>query len=254
MSKIFPKRRFSQNFLKHKGMLRRIAECADVSNKIVLEIGAGKGALTRELAMGATRVYSVEIDDDLVKTLSELSLENMTIIHRDFLALDLNEYKPDVIVGNIPYSITTQILEKLVAQKKTFERAVLTIQKEYGDRILAHAGNAAYGSVSVFLQYHFKVEKAFIIPARFFTPVPRVNSMVVILHRQNPPFALANETSFFKFVQRIFCYRRKSLKNALKHVIGAVPVGIDEAVLQKRPQELTIQDFHDLFKTVVSGL
>jgi 16S rRNA (adenine1518-N6/adenine1519-N6)-dimethyltransferase len=246
-NKLFPKRRFSQNFLKHKGMLRRIVECAGVDNKTVLEIGAGKGGLTRELAERAFKVYSVEIDNDLAAVLKALSLPNVIVVHHDFLTLDPGEFKPDVIVGNIPFSITTQILEKLVEKKNTFDRAVLTIQKEYGDRLLAHANEAAYGSISIFLQYHFRVEKGFIIPARFFTPAPRVNSMVVILHKQDAPFALANEDRFFKFVQGIFCYRRKSMKNALKYLLRAVPTGVDEALLRKRPQELTVHDFHDLF-------
>jgi 16S rRNA (adenine1518-N6/adenine1519-N6)-dimethyltransferase len=248
VKKLYPKKRFSQNFLKHKGMLRRIVECAGVDNKTVLEIGAGKGGLTRELAERALKVYSVEIDNDLAAVLRSLSLPKVVVVHRDFLTLDLAEFKPDVIIGNIPYSITTQILEKLVEQKNRFDRAVLTIQKEYGDRLLAHANKAAYGSISIFLQYHFRVEKGFVIPARFFTPVPRVNSMVVVLHKQDAPFALASEDRFFKFVQGIFCYRRKSMKNALKYLLGTVPTGVDEALLRKRPQELTIHDFHGLFK------
>ena len=228
-------------------MLRRIVERAHVDGQTVLEIGAGKGGLTRELAEKALKVYSVEIDNDLVAVLKALSLPNVVVVHRDFLTLDPGEFKPDIIVGNIPFSITTQILEKLVEKKNAFDRAVLTIQKEYGERLLAHANEAAYGSISIFLQYHFRVEKGFIIPARFFTPVPKVNSMVVILHKQDAPFALANEDRFFRFVQGLFCYRRKSLKNGLKFLLRTVPDGLDEALLRKRPQELTVHDFHGLF-------
>jgi len=247
-TKLYPKRRFSQNFLKHENSLRRIVEFAQIDNETVLEIGAGKGSLTKRIAEKAKRVFAIEIDQDLVAILADLGIPNVTVIKDDFLKIDLKEFEQPVIIGNIPYSITTQILKRLVEQRNAFKKSVLTIQKEYGDRILAKPGDVQYGFISLYVNYYFHAMKGFVIPARFFSPKPKVDSVTIVLEKKEPAPFLDNERAFFDFVQGIFRYRRKSVKNSVRHFTGRLPRDIDEQVLRKRPQELSLEDFNELYQ------
>jgi len=247
MKHFHAKKRFSQNFLKGKRIVKKIVNCADIDNETVVEIGAGKGILTKLISARAKMVYAVELDRELISTLEDLDLSNVKVVNKDFLQLDLRDFGKPVIVGNIPYSITTQILKMLVQQKEAFKRAVLTIQKEYGARLLAKAGSAEYGSITLFTGYHFQVKKEFAIPARFFSPQPKVSSLVIKLTSRAKPFYLKDENAFFEMIKGIFCYRRKYMKNALMNYLHDVPQGLDSALLQKRPGDLTLHDYYALY-------
>jgi len=244
------RKRFGQNFLRSKLIAQKIVNFANVENEIILEIGAGKGILTRLLARKAKKIFAVEIDKNLVEFLKTSNIPNIEIIHQDFLKINLKDFNQLVIVGNIPYSITTPILEKLVNERAYFKRGVLTIQKEYGERILAEAGESQYGSISIYINYYFLIRKGFLIPPRFFSPPPKVSSMVVLLEKREPPFPLKKEKAFFDFIQGIFRYRRKILKNAIINYLKRLPQGIDETLLRKRPEELNLEDFKYLYDTL----
>ena len=247
MKHFHAKKRFSQNFMKGKRIVKKIIDCADIVNETVVEIGAGKGILTKLISAYAKIVYAIELDRGLISTLKELNLNNVKIVNKDFLKLDLREYGKPVVVGNIPYSITTQILDKLAQQREAFKWAVLTIQKEYGARLLAKTGSAEYGPVTLFTGYHFQVKKQFAVPARFFSPQPKVSSVVVRLASRVKPFRLKDEKAFFEMIRGIFCYRRKYLKNALMNYLHNVPQGLDITLLQKRPSELTLRDYYTVY-------
>lgn len=247
MKHFHAKKRFSQNFMKGKRIVKKIIDCADIVNETVVEIGAGKGILTKLISAYAKIVYAIELDRGLISTLKELNLNNVKIVNKDFLKLDLREYGKPVVVGNIPYSITTQILDKLAQQREAFKWAVLTIQKEYGARLLAKTGSAEYGPVTLFTGYHFQVKKQFAVPARFFSPQPKVSSVVVRLASRVKPFRLKDEKVFFEMIRGIFCYRRKYLKNALMNYLHDVPRGLDITLLQKRPSELTLRDYYTVY-------
>ena len=233
--------------MKGKRIVKKIIDCADIVNETVVEIGAGKGILTKLISAYAKIVYAIELDRGLISTLKELNLNNVKIVNKDFLKLDLREYGKPVVVGNIPYSITTQILDKLAQQREAFKWAVLTIQKEYGARLLAKTGSAEYGPVTLFTGYHFQVKKQFAVPARFFSPQPKVSSVVVRLASRVKPFRLKDEKVFFEMIRGIFCYRRKYLKNALMNYLHDVPRGLDITLLQKRPSELTLRDYYTVY-------
>jgi 16S rRNA (adenine1518-N6/adenine1519-N6)-dimethyltransferase len=244
------KKRYSQNFLIDKRIARKIADCADIEGATVVEIGAGKGSLTKLISARAARVYAVELDRELIPTLEELHLSNVKIINDDFLQFDLAKYKKPVIIGNIPYSITRQILEKLVEQRGAFERAILTIQKEYGARLLAKAGSAQYGPMTLLAAYYFSVEKKFSISARYFSPRPKTSSVVIKLMNRREPFSLSDERSFFKMIKGIFCYRRKYIKNALLNYFHIIPQGISGALLRKRAGDLNLDDYYTIYNEV----
>jgi len=246
------RKRLGQHFLNSKMLARKIIDYAEISNEVVLEIGAGKGILTRQIAQEAKKVFAVEIDEHLARFLEDLALPNVVVINTDFLKLSLKNYENPIIIGNIPYSITTPILEKLIQERAYFKWAVLTLQKEYGERILAESGSRKYGSISLYVNYYFIARKAFVISARYFSPKPKVSSVVVSFRKITPPFSLKNEKKFFDFIQGVFRYRRKSLKNAITHYLDRLPEGIDRELLKKRPENLTLDDFHYIYTIVES--
>lgn len=235
-----------------KVLAKKIVDFAQIHDGIVLEIGAGKGTLTRHIAENAQKVFAVEIDKRLATTLKTLTLPHVVVINEDFLRLNIKDYEQPIIIGNIPYSITTPILEKLIRERDYFKRAVLTLQKEYAERILAQSGSRKYGAITLYVQYYFSIKKIFVISPRYFSPRPHVSSVVVSFKKKAPPFALENEKKFFDFTQGIFRYRRKSLKNAITHYLGRLPEGIDKELLKKRPENLTFDDFHYIYTIVES--
>jgi 16S rRNA (adenine1518-N6/adenine1519-N6)-dimethyltransferase len=250
MSSFHSRKRLGQHFLNSKNIVKKITVFARVKNEVVLEIGSGKGMLTRELAKMAEKIYAVELDKRFVARLKKINQPNVVIINDDFLKLDLSTFENPVVVGNIPYSITTHILESLITQKKYLKRAVLTIQREYGDRLCAKVNSNNYGSITLYVNYHYKVKKGFVIPARFFSPRPKVSSTIISLNKRESPFILQDEEDFFKFIQGIFRYRRKSLKNAIRYYLQLIPKDIDEQLFRKRPANLTLNDYYLLYNKI----
>ncbi|MEO0136095.1 MAG: 16S rRNA (adenine(1518)-N(6)/adenine(1519)-N(6))-dimethyltransferase RsmA [candidate division WOR-3 bacterium] len=240
-------RRLGQHFLNSVLVARKISIFAGVENESVLEIGAGKGMLTQELAKGARCVYAVEIDPKYAASLRAKQLANVEVINEDFLKMNLNRYQNLVVVGNIPYSITTKILEKLTKMRNCLKRAILTLQKEYGERLLAQPGSPSYSSITCYINYYFQVIKGFLIKARFFNPPPKVDSIVLALIPHHPPFVLDDEVQFFDFVKGLFRYRRKTLKNALIHHLGTLPDGLNSKLLTQRPEKLSLVQFYELY-------
>ena len=253
MRSFIRRKRLGQHFLNNKRLAKKIVHFAGVEDTVVLEIGSGKGILTRHIAEKAKKVFAVEIDKNLVNILKTLNLLNIVIINENFLKLNLKDFGRPVIVGNIPYSITTPILQTLVKQRNHFKRAVLTIQKEYGERILAKAGSRQFGSISLYLNYYFLIKKGFVISAKYFSPKPKVSSVVISLQKKKLPFILKNEDKFFQFIKGVFCYRRKSLKNAIINYLHKSPKGIKPDLLQKRPENLSLYDFRYVFKQLKLG-
>lgn len=244
------RKRFSQNFLNSQGVVKKICTFARIENETVLEIGAGKGMLTRELARRAAKVFAVELDRNLAHKLAETGNSMVEVICEDFLGLDLSRFKAPVVIGNLPYAITAKVIETLARQKQYFDRAVLTVQREYAQKMLARPGENGYDPMSIFVNYHFTPQKGFVIPARYFTPRPKVNSMVVALGKRPPGFALENEDRFFEFIKGIFRYRRKQLRNSLHNYLGKVPDDIDGDLLTKRPDELRVRDFYAIYTLI----
>jgi 16S rRNA (adenine1518-N6/adenine1519-N6)-dimethyltransferase len=244
------RKRFSQNFLNSPGVVKKICAFARVENETVLEIGAGKGMLTRELARRAARVYAVELDRSLVQKLADLGKANVEVVNADFLSMDLSKFGTAVVIGNLPYAITAKIIESLARQKQYFDRAILTVQREYAAKMLARPGETGYDPMSIFVNCHFSPKKGFTIPARYFTPRPKVNSMVVALEKKRPEFILENEGRFFEFIRGVFRYRRKQVRNALLNYLGEVPDKLNPDLLVLRPEQLKIEDYYDIFKRI----
>ena len=239
------KKSFGQNFINDKNIINKIIECSDIKeNSLVIEIGPGSGNLTKELSRVARNVLAYEIDERLEDILDEnlLGCNNVTILFQDFLQADLNndikEYNYDhlYLTANIPYYITTPIIEKIIRSKINFDKITLMMQKEVGERFSAKPGNKAYGSITVFLNYYFDIKKEFVVSRNLFTPKPNVDSVVVTLTMKNGRIA-NNEDLFFKIVRSAFQYKRKNIRNNLKNY----DLKLIEEVLKKYNLDLTVR-------------
>ncbi len=256
-----PRKRWGQNFLCDRNALERIVGAAllEPGDK-VLEIGAGLGALTRSLADSAVSVTAVEIDHLLEPILRETLADkpNVRLVYEDFLKLDLpalldEAFGPDsgVVVANIPFYITTPILELLLEYKPRIKRIVLLVQQEFAQRMIASPGTKAYGSMSIFAQYHARVEIVTSVSRNCFLPAPEVDSAAIRFTPVSPgTVAVKDEARFFQIVHSAFQQRRKTLSNTLV-AGGIVPnresaesvlvsLGIDTT---RRGETLSLQEF-----------
>jgi len=210
------KKRYGQNFLRDKNLLMKIVRESNISDKHVIEVGPGQGALTTFLASSAKDVIAYEIDESLKPILDEFEdkFDNLTVLYQDFLKADLSIYKMDLhVVANVPYYITTPILFKLL-ETKNIKTASLTIQKEVCDRLLATPKSKQYNALSIILQYHAEAHKMMDVKRQMFYPIPNVDSAVIrIVKRQTPLIEIEREQLFLSLVKEAFRQKRKTLVN-----------------------------------------
>ncbi len=219
------KKSLGQNFLNDKNVLTRIVNCVPFKdNSLVIEVGPGSGNLTRELAKVASQVLCYEIDTRLESILDDSLKEcsNVRIIFNDFLKSDINAdlkiYKYDnlYLVANLPYYITTPIIEKVITSNLDFKYITVMVQKEVGERFNAKPGMREYNSLTVYLNYYFDIKKEFIVSRNSFTPKPNVDSMVISLIKKDKCLPLKDEEFFNKLLHDAFKYKRKNIRNNLK--------------------------------------
>ena len=220
-----PKKRMGQNFLTDPSTARTIITRANLtSDDVVLEIGAGLGALTIPLAKVVKKVYAVEKDSQLIELLrTELlanQISNCEITEQNILEMDLDTFaatqKKLTVVGNLPYGISSQILIKLLQSRSTIDRAILMFQKELAQRIAARPGGRQYGRITAMLRYCADIRFLADIRASVFYPPPQVDSAVIeITFKPTSIYGPHNETMLFRVIKAAFGNRRKTLKNAL---------------------------------------
>ena len=208
-------RRLGQHFLIKGSILERIAAAACPEREdLVIEIGPGRGALTEKLLKRAARVIAIELDSSLVEHLR--SRYTAEVVHSDVLAIDLAQWGPAVIAGNLPYYITSPILEKVLPLD--FRRAVFLMQKEVAERLVAQPGSRDYGYLTVQTAVYAQARLLFEVKPSAFHPPPKVDSAVVLLERRPP--ALDDVAGFLSFVSRSFRHKRKTIRNNLSEVPG----------------------------------
>lgn len=240
------KKKFGQNFLKDNSVVKRIVERADITNNdLVIEVGPGGAILTRELAQVAKQVLAYEIDldlkDELFKKLENYN--NVDVIFGDFLDVnifkDLEKYDYNNLffVSNVPYYITTPILLKLINSGLTFNKIIMMVQKEVGDRFTTGPGSREYGSISVLLNYYFITKKEFNVSRKEFVPEPNVDSVIVSFSPRIDRLELSDFNFFQKLVRDSFQYKRKNLRNNLKDY----DLNVVSEVLGKYGFDLTVR-------------
>ena len=223
-------RRFGQHFLNRKSILDRIAEaaCPEI-NLPVIEIGPGRGSLTEALLERSSKVTAIEVDPVLIHYLQQkfrdaLESGRLELIQGDVLRADLaglSPTAPAAIAGNLPYYITSPILERVFALGERWSRAVFLVQAEVAVRLAASPGGRDYGYLSVLTQVHARPQVLFDVPRAAFRPPPKVDSAVVLLEPRNAAdFGIENRTSFLKFAGACFRQKRKTLRNNLLSLYG----------------------------------
>lgn len=255
-----PNKSLGQHWLRDRDVLAHIADCAELSKTdTVLEIGPGLGTLTSELLRRAEKVIAVEFDGELANKLpAQFPGKNLEVIQNDILKFDLTVLPVDYkVVANVPYYITSKIVQMLMTAKNKPLVAVLLVQKEVAERLAAKSGQM--GILSISAQVFADVTLGDVVPAKLFTPPPKVDSQVVILKtRQNSFFTEINESDFFKVVKAGFSAKRKKIRSSLS---GGLKLSKPdtEIILQKaginpdsRAETLTLDDWTRLTKIVTA--
>lgn len=259
------KPKLGQNFLHDTQAIQRIAAAlGDISHSTVVEIGPGRGALTRVLARSAGHLIAVELDAELAPRLrDEFPPDRVTIIQQDVLDFDFGTQAeaaghPLAVVGNLPYYITSPILLKLAANAAAINRAVLMMQREVADRVVAAPGSRDYGVLSVTAQLYGPVERLLTLPPGAFSPPPEVHSSV-IRWRFAPRFAELNveEREFVAFLRQAFAQKRKTLANNLRSAGYqtadiAAALSAASAALQVRAEALSLESLAAVWNSLKS--
>jgi 16S rRNA (adenine1518-N6/adenine1519-N6)-dimethyltransferase len=247
------KKSLGQNFLRDPHYLNKIADAAGIGpHDQVLEIGPGLGHLTHVLTRRAQKVLAIEVDHRLIPLLRDEfgATHNFELLHADALAYNYDSLSgPWKVVANLPYYISTPIIQKLILHWSKFRSLTLMLQKEVAERIAASPGGKEYGFLSVLVQLYAVPRVQFKVPAGAFTPRPEVDSAVMTLMiRNSPAIHLTNEDFFIRVVKAAFSQRRKTLRNSLKQLdVGKEKMamvlertGID---LGRRAETLTLEEF-----------
>jgi 16S rRNA (adenine1518-N6/adenine1519-N6)-dimethyltransferase len=270
MEKIRPKRALGQNFLTDMNIVNRIVDAAGVSEKDhILEIGPGRGVMTRAMAARGAEILALELDRQLVPLLEEdfARKGNVAIVQGDILKADLGETLLSrfngrwKVVANLPYNISSQVLIKFLDDRRLFSTLVLMLQREVGERLVAPPGCKEYGILTLFCGLHFHIQKEFVVRPGSFYPPPKVDSVVLSFHPLAAPRADVGNEAFFREVVRVsFSQRRKTLWNCLR----SSPLLSDEAVLRevlsqvgidggRRGETLSMDEFASLSRAVIGA-
>lgn len=253
----YPKKHLGQNFLVDQNILKKIASAIDLKNQQVFEIGAGQGQLTKYLVQTANQVVACEID---FRWINELETQfanqtNLTILKADFLKLDLKPYAQFVLLGNIPYNLSSPILFKIFENHHFFDQVILLVQKEFAQRLVSLPGQSDYGKLTLSTSLFYKATCLFDVEPKAFRPQPKVISTLVHLQRNPDAKSFAEQKELLLLIKNCFRMRRKTLWNNLRAL--NVSQAVFEAFCQKqnlplqvRPEQLSLNDYLVLFECV----
>ena len=259
MRLVKPKKFLGQHFLKDLKVAQDIADTVDACPELpILEVGPGMGVLTQFLLPKERQVKVVEVDYESVAYLREAypQLEE-NIIEDDFLKMNLHRLfddQPFVLTGNYPYNISSQIFFKMLENKELRPCCTGMIQKEVAERIAAAPGSKTYGILSVLIQAWYDVEYLFTVHEHVFNPPPKVKSAVIRMTRNDKLQLGCNERLFKQVVKTTFNQRRKTLRNSIKPILGKDCPLTEDIIFNKRPEQLSVQEFVELTNKVEEAL
>jgi 16S rRNA (adenine1518-N6/adenine1519-N6)-dimethyltransferase len=244
------RQKLGQHFLSNPAILQRIAQAACAPDEpLVIEIGPGKGALTKHLLGLARKVVAIEIAPVLADTLRATcpAVPRLEILQADALQVDLRQWGPAVLTGNLPYYASTAIMERAVRLGPTVRHCVFLIQKEVAERVTTPPGTKTYGYLTVLLALYAHSQILFEVKPGAFRPPPQVDSAVVKIEwrPQAAALGIGDPEHFLSFVSACFRHKRKTLRNNLSGV--EVP---DYELLNRRAEQLSLRQFADLYHTV----
>ena len=253
MTEVKAKKFLGQHFLTDENIAARIVESLSPDSHHVLEIGPGMGVLTKYLiTKDDIDFHVVEIDRESVAYLHD-HYPTLDVIEGDFLKYDLTALFHDSfsIIGNFPYNISSQILFKVYDNREQVTEVVGMFQKEVAERVAAGPGSKTYGILSVLLSAFYDIEYLFTVHEHVFNPPPKVKSAVIRLRRNDVKHLECDEKLFVQVVKAGFNQRRKTLRNALKQLNMPIE-NIGEDILAKRAEQLSVEQFIDITKTIQS--
>ena len=250
----FSKKSLGQNFLVEKNIVKKILSLTDLKERNIIEIGPGKGALTTEILKKKPKSFLIiEKDYVLAKYLnSKFINNNVEIINTDILKFDFDKIKNDklIIIGNLPYNISSQILIKILKYKniKKIDHLILMFQKELGEKIIGKFPSKNYGRLSIIANYKLKFIAKFLVSANCFFPKPKVTSMVLhfkILNRNF--FNIKNISNLEKITNILFSNRRKMINKSIKKILNEKKIKkISELNLNLRPEKISPKIFYKI--------
>jgi len=263
-----PRKHLGQNFLSDPSIAKMIVSRSSITlDDVVLEIGAGLGALTIPLSKAANKVYAVEKDPELLKLLNtELlthNISNVILVQQDILHFDIadifnKEGRKLIVTGNLPYNISSQILIRLITQRNFVSQAILMFQKELANRLMSQSSCKDYGRLSVMLQYCADIKSLTNIKASMFFPKPKVDSEVLeIKFKDRSAGSVSDEVFLFKVIKAAFGRRRKTLRNSLAGSelqidtkTASLALERSEIDPQRRAETLSVKEFIHLSKNL----
>ena len=255
MEQVRAKKFLGQHFLTDESIAERIAHSISDGTRCLLEIGPGMGVLTKYLVDSTEHQFkAIEIDRESVAYLHD-HYPTLDVIEGDFLRLDLKNIFPEpfAVIGNFPYNISSQILFQVFENRHMIPEVVGMFQKEVAERVAAGPGSKTYGILSVLLSAFYDIEYLFTVHEHVFNPPPKVKSAVIRLTRNSVTSLECDEKLFVQVVKAGFNQRRKTLRNALRS--AGLPIdAVDEAMLSKRAEQLSVEQFISLTKTIQSCL
>ena len=260
-----PRKRFGQHFLEPAWVAKVIDVIHPTKDDTFLEIGPGRGALTRPLAAGAGRVVAIEIDRNLADALEREAIPNVRVIRSDFLEVNIaevlaGERQPVRVAGNLPYNVSSPILFALLRaadEGRVVSDASLMLQKEVADRLVARPGRKAYGALAIQVAVSASVEHLLTLPPGAFRPAPKVTSAVVRLRFRPPTADIGDPHVFERLVRGMFLQRRKTLANALRPVADSLGRDVRELLERAqidgrlRPEALSVEQIARLSRAVL---
>ncbi|WP_338985062.1 16S rRNA (adenine(1518)-N(6)/adenine(1519)-N(6))-dimethyltransferase RsmA [Spiroplasma endosymbiont of Diplazon laetatorius] len=260
----FAKKKFGQNFISDKNLINKIINILDQEpNHLIIEIGPGRGALTKELINRFEKVIAIEIDQDMESILkSEISSSKFELIIKDCLEVDLkdliekNNYKKISLISNTPYYITSEIIFRTLNVSKLLDKAIFMVQKEVAQRICARANENNYNNLSVAAQLYSDVEYEFTVNKNMFRPIPKVDSAIISLtFKEENLNKVKDDIKFVAFVRKIFNNKRKTISNNLTNITNNKEHSLN--ILSKinirenlRPENITLEQFIEMYNEV----
>ncbi len=261
-----PNKKLGQNFLIDNNVRDNILKTLPVTeNDTLIEIGPGFGVMTFEAARLCGKLYAVEKDEkicSIMKPFYEKSA-NIELICKDVLDVEISSFSKEggkiLILGNLPYYITTPIIEKIIENKKLIRNAYVVVQDELADRIVASPGSRVFGSITCFIQFHANVKKLFKIKKNSFYPRPKVDSCLLAIEvLEEPSVSVKDEKLMFDVIHKCFSQRRKKIINPLSHTnfLGfdrdkwneiITSCGIDPS---SRAEQLSLKDYAKITNTI----
>lgn len=250
------KKSYGQNFLKDVNIIDKIVNSINITEgDLVIEIGPGQGALTKRLKEKNAQIIAFEIDERMHEVLDKIEDNKTIIVYKDILNVNLNDiisnykYNKLYVVANLPYYITTPIVEKLIDSSVRIDEMTIMVQDEVADRFCAKPGTKEYGYMTVLLNLKYNLEKLFIVRNTCFVPMPKVNSAVVNFKIKDNEIEINDYNKFVVFLKNSFAHKRKTLKNNIGNELWdkikehLYSLGYKESV---RAEEISVEDYIEI--------